>query len=165
MSPFGSKKDDEPLRIQVLTLDYLVEGTAVFSGQNFIRFIHMTDVSMRATRAGVDPAPRGTTWSVGETMKGVIGFIGQDEAAQQKVLEWGNVGKHELAADIYTGPYRVRGTLLGTADDPKVLANPLPVVVRDAQIDCLASGATLASLQAPAVMLYMTELQGIVLAG
>jgi hypothetical protein len=165
VAPFGSKKDEEPLRIQVLTLDYLVEGTAVFSGQNFIRFIYMTDVSMRATSAGAEPAPRGTTWSVGETMRGVIGFIGQDEAAQEKVLEWGNAGKHELAADIYTGPYRVRGTLLGTDDDPKVLANLLPTVMRDAQIDYLAPGGSLGTLQAPAVMLYMTDLQGIVLAG
>ena len=165
MAPFGSRKDEEPLRIQVLTQDYLVEGNAVFSGQNFIRLIYMTDVTMRAARGDADPVPRGSTWSVGETMAGVIGFIGQDQAAQEKVLEWGNAGKHELQADIYTGPYRVRGTLLATDDDPEVLANLLPTVVRDAQVDCLAPGSTLGSFQAPAILLYMTQLQGIVLAG
>jgi hypothetical protein len=165
MAPFGSRKDSSPLRIQVLTLDYLVEGMADFSGQNFIRFIYLTDVSMRSGCGGADPAPRGSTWSVGETMRGVIGFIGQDEEAKEKVLEWGNAGKHELPADIYTGPYRVRGTLLAPDDDPKMLANLAPTVMRDAEIECLAPGSALGSFQAPAVMLYMTELQGVVLAG
>ncbi|HEY7632449.1 MAG TPA: hypothetical protein VH817_17220 [Thermoleophilaceae bacterium] len=165
MSPFGSKKDSPPIQVQVLTLDYLVEGTADFSGQNFIRFIYLTDVTMRSASGSAAPAPRGTTWAVGETMRGVIGFIGRDEAGIEKVREWGNAGKDELAADIYTGPYRVRGTLLSpVGDDAKALANLAPIVLRDAEVECLAPGSTLGSWQAPAILLYMTQVQGIMLA-
>ena len=43
-----------------------------------------------------------------------------------------------------------------------MLANLAPVVMRDVQIDSLAGGS---GWSASAVLLYMTQLQGIVLAG
>ena len=36
-------------------------------------------------------------------------------------------GEHELDADVFTGPYRVRGTMLVPDDDPAVLARPWQV--------------------------------------
>jgi hypothetical protein len=51
------------------------------------------------------------------------------------------------------------------ARDPQMLANLAPTVMRDAEVECLAPGSALGSFGAPAVMLYMTQLQGVVLAG
>jgi hypothetical protein len=162
MAPFGSRKDESPIRVQVLTVDYVVDGLVRFSGQNFVRLIHLTDATMRSTSGGAAPEPRGTGWAVGERMDGVVGVAAQDGEGTEKLLDYGNAGKHELAADIYTGPYRVRGTLLAPDGDPEMLANLAPVVMRDVQIDSLAGGS---GWSASAVLLYMTQLQGIVLAG
>jgi hypothetical protein len=165
MAPFGSRKDSPPpLQVQVLTLDYVVEGMADFSGQNFIRLIQLTDATMRSATGAAAPAPRGTTWAVGETMQGVVGVAAQGDAAAEQLFDYGSAGKHELAADIYTGPYRVRGTLLSPLDDAEEIANLTPVVLRDAEIESLAAGSSLGGWRAQAVMLYMTQLQGVVLA-
>ena len=64
MPLFGSKRSSSH-RVQVLTLDHLIEGTAELSGQNLIRLFVLTDASMRAARGATPPAPRGTTWAIG----------------------------------------------------------------------------------------------------
>jgi hypothetical protein len=74
VSPFGSKSS--PHRVQVLTLDYLVEGTADLSGQNLIRIFELTDATMRAASGSTEPAPRGSTWAIGEEYGGLIATLG-----------------------------------------------------------------------------------------
>ena len=164
MSPFGSKKDSTH-RVQVLTLDYLVEGTAGLSGQNLIRVFELTDVTMRAARGAAEPAPRGSTWAIGEEYDGLIAVAPVDDGGYEALAEYANPGKHELAADVFTGPYRVRGTILAPVDDATSLANLGRLWMRDVEVECLAAGATLGTWQPPAVLLFASQLQGIVLAG
>ena len=57
----------------------------------------------------------------------------------------------------------MRGTLLASDDDPKVIANVTPMALREAQVDCLAPGSSLGSWQVPAIVLYGTQMQGVVL--
>jgi hypothetical protein len=161
---FGSK-DSSPHRVQVLTLDYLIDGTAELSGQNLIRLFRLTDVSMRAARGAAPPEPRGGTWAIGEEYGGLIAVAPVDAAGHEALEDYADTGKHELDVDIYTGPYRVRGTLLAPDDDPAVIANLGRLMVREPEIECLAAGATLGTWRPPSALLFMTQFQGIVVAG
>jgi len=164
MSPFGSKQDSTH-RVQVLTLDYLVEGTAELSGQNLIRVFELTDVTMRPARGAAEPAPRGSTWAIGETYDGLIAIAPVDDDGRDALMEYADVGKHELPADVFTGPYRVRGTILAPVDDATSLANLGRLWLRDVEVECLAPGATLGTWEPSSALLFLSRLQGIVLAG
>src|SRR5262245_53166913 len=119
---------------------------------------------MHSASGSTPPAPRGSTWAIGEEFGSVIGLAPLDEKANQELYDRGNPGKHELRADVYTGPYVVRGTLLAIDDDPKVISQVRSVVCRDAEIECLAPGSTLGKWNAPLILLFMNHLQGLVLA-
>ena len=161
MPLFGSKRSSSH-RVQVLTLDHLIEGTAELSGQNLIRLFVLTDVSMRAARGATPPAPRGTTWAIGEDYSGLVAVAPVDESGHEALLDFADTGEHELDADVFTGPYRVRGTMLVPDDDPAVLANLGRLMVRDPEVECLGPGATLGTWRPPSALLFMTQLQGIV---
>lgn len=163
MSPFGSKKSSTH-RVQVLTLDYLVEGTAELSGQNLIRIFGLTDVTMRAASGDADPAPLGSTWGIGEVYDGLIAVAPVDDEGREALMEYADVGDHELLADVFTGPYRVRGTIHAPVDDAVTLANLGRLWLEDVEVDCLAPGATLGTWKPPSALLFMSRLQGIVLA-
>jgi hypothetical protein len=160
---FGSKGGASH-RVQVLTLDYLIDGTAELSGQNLIRIFTLTDVTMRAASGAVPPSPGGSTWAIGEEYGGLVAVAPVDAAGHEALERYADTGKHELRADVFTGSYRVRGTILAPDDDPAVLANLGRLMVRDPEIECLAPGATLGTWRPPSALLLMSRLQGIVLA-
>ena len=162
MSPFGSKSS--PHRVQVLTLDYLVEGTADLSGQNLIRIFELTDATMRASSGSTEPAPRGSTWAIGEEYGGLIAVAPVDDAGHEALLGYADTGKQEVQADVFTGPYRVRGTIFAPFDEPANLANLGRLMLRDVEVECLAPGATLGTWRPPSALLFMSQLQGIVVA-
>jgi hypothetical protein len=161
---FGSSKGSAPLRVQVLTLDYLIDGTAELSGQNLIRQFVLTDVTMSPARGATAPEPLGATWAIGEEYDGLIAVAPVDAAGHEELAAFADTGKHELRADVFTGPYRVRGTILAPDDDPAVLGNLGRLMVRDPEIECLAPGATLGTWRPPSALLFMSRLQGIVVA-
>ena len=86
-------------------------------------------------------------------------MAGRGHEAPQR---YADTGKYELHADVYTGPYRIRGAVLAPDDDPAVLANLGRLMVRDPEVECLAPGATLGTWRPPSALLFMTEFQGIV---
>lgn len=161
MPLFGSKGSSSH-RVQVLTLDYLIDGTAELSGQNLIRLFQLTDVSMQAARGATPPAPHGATWTIGEDYRGLIAVAPIDASGHEAPQRYADTGKYELHADVYTGPYRIRGAVLAPDDDPAVLANLGRLMVRDPEVECLAPGATLGTWRPPSALLFMTEFQGIV---
>ena len=162
MPLFGASKSRPTYRLQVLTLDYLIDGTADLSGQNMIRLFTLHDVSMRAARGATPPEPLATRWAIGEDYGGLIAVAPVDAEGHEALVEFADTGRHELRADVFTGPYRVRGTLLAPDDDPTVIANLGRLMVRDPEIDCLAPGATLGTWRPPSALLFMSQLQGIV---
>lgn len=162
MPLFGSKDGDSAHRVQVLTLDYLIDGTAELSGQNLIRLFTLTDVSMRAASGATAPAPGGSTWAIGEHYGGLVAVAPVDAAGHEALERYAVTGKHEVRADVFTGAYRVRGTILSPDDDPKVIANLGRLMVRDPEVQCLAPGATLGTWRPPSALLFMSQLQGIV---
>jgi hypothetical protein len=159
---FGSSKGSASHRVQVLTLDYLIDGTADLSGQNLIRLFTLTDVTMRAARGPAEPEPLGSTWAIGEEYDGLIAVAPVDAPGHDALVGYADAGKYELRADVFTGPYRVRGTILAPDDDPKVLGNLGRLMVRDPEVECLAPGATLGTWRPPSALLFMSRLQGIV---
>jgi hypothetical protein len=161
MPLFGSK-EPSTARVRVLTLDYVVEGTAELSGQNLIRLYWVTDATMRPASGGAAPEPLGSTWAVGENDEALIAIAALDSGGAERLEGFGNPGRHELRADVFTGPYRVRGTIASPDDDPRVVANLGRIVMRDAEIACLAPGGD--AWAVPSVLLFMRQVQGIVLA-
>jgi hypothetical protein len=163
MTPFGSHKDASG-RVQVITLDHVIEGTAALSGRNLAYFTLLTDVTMRSANPAVRP-PAGSTLAIGEDTGAVIGVAPLDDAAREALLSRASTGKHELPIEVYTGPYVVRGTVLGFDDDPKVLVQASELAIRDAEIESIAPGSALGTWQVPLILLYMHQLQGLVLTG
>lgn len=167
MALFGSKdKDrgsgpDPGCRLQVITLNYVVEGSADMSGQNFVRFTLLTDATIRPVDGSAPMSA--SSWALGEDTHAVIGYVPLDETSHEELLSRATKGKDEVPAAIYVGPYVVRGTILGFDDDPKVLAQAHWVPVRDATIESIAPGSTLGTWQAPLVVLTMYHLQGLAL--
>jgi hypothetical protein len=159
---FGSSKGSASHRVQVLTLEYLIDGTVELSGQNLIRLFVLTDLSMRAARGATPPEPGGSTWAIGEDYGGLIAVAPLDAAGHEALERYASTGKHEVQADVFTGPYRVRGTILAPDDDPSVLANLGRLMVREPEVECLAPGATLGTWRPPSALLFMSQLQGIV---
>ena len=162
MPLFGGSKGSASHRVQVLTLDYLIDGTAELSGQNLIRIFTLTDVTMRPARGSEAPEPLGATWAIGEEYGGLIAVAPVDAAGHEALERYADSGSHELRADVFTGPYRVRGTILAPDDDPAVLANLGRLMVRDPEIECLAPGSTLGAWRPPSALLFMSQFQGIV---
>ena len=160
MSPFGSKSS--PHRVQVLTLDYLVEGTADLSGQNLIRIFGLTEATMRAASGSTE---RHRAARRGRSEYGGLNAVAPvDDAGHEALLGYADTGKQEVQADVFTGPYRVRGTILAPFDEPANLANLGRLMLRDVEVECLAPGATLGTWRPPSALLFMSQLQGIVVA-
>lgn len=55
-------------------------------------------------------------------------------------------------------------TILSPVDDATSLANLGRLMLRDVEVECLAPGATLETWRPPSALLFMSQLQGIVLA-
>jgi hypothetical protein len=159
---FGSSKGSASHRVQVLTLDYLIDGTAELSGQNLIRVFTLSDVTIRAARGATAPEPFGSTWAIGEEYGGLIAVAPVDAAGHEALQGYADTGKREVRADVFTGSYRVRGTILAPDEDPAVLANLGRLMVRDPEVECLAPDATFGTWRPPSALLFMSQLQGIV---
>lgn len=163
MAPFGSGKDAKTCRLQVITLDHVIEGTAEMSGRNLAYYTLLTDVTMRSANPSARVAPPGSTLAIGENTRAIVGIVPLDDAAREDLLKRASTGDHELPIEVYTGPYVVRGTVLGFDADPKVLVQASALAVRDAEIESIAAGSALGTWQVPFVLLYMSQLQGLVL--
>jgi hypothetical protein len=145
----------------VITLNYVVEGSADMSGQNFVRFTLLTDATIRPVDGST--ATYASSWALGEDANAVIAYVPLDETSHEELLGRATKGGNEVQAAIYAGPYVFRGTILGFDDDPKVLAQAHWVPMRDATIESVAPGSTLGSWQVPLVVVTMYHLQGLAL--
>jgi len=94
----------------------------------------------------------------------IIAIIPNDETSIQYVAE-ANVRNTVMAADLYVGPYLIRGNLLNVNENIDYLNSCFSVLVKDAQIDCLLPGSSLKSLQAPYAIVRTLLMQGIVFRG
>jgi hypothetical protein len=163
MALFGSGHHaDTSCRLQVITLDHVIDGTTEISGRNLTYYTLLTDATVRSANPSARPVPSGSTLAIGEDTSAIIAVVPLDDAAHEELLKRATTGKHELPVAVFTGPYVVRGTVLGFDDDPKVLVQASDLAIRDAEIESIAPGSTLGTWQAPLVLLYMHHVQGLV---
>ena len=146
--------------IDVLTTDYLISGT-VDGDRNYAAFQLMSgDVSSLALAAArIQPigqlgTPDSLTapWAVayGDS---IVAIIPRDQAcldyAAQRNADW----KNPQPAEVYVGPYLMRGTLLSPANDARTFAAfTTGFALQQAQISSLLPGSRFAGLSASYVL-------------
>ena len=122
---FGRKKEkprQTPFQLQVLTADYLIEGTAEADQQLYIPTseddwspILLTDVRITSVREDKIPVRRADTFEVqGGAVVAVIPLKDASTMEQYDVyIEY----EEEMKGTFYLGPYIIEGTLLNVGDD------------------------------------------------
>jgi hypothetical protein len=169
-------KPKMPWAVRVLTPDFLVDGSFNESDKtpwtSFFRAVSNTDTGpqeiMRLTSARMHsssgrlpvPADVQPNWVVSQSGS-IIAVIPHDETSIKYVAE-ANSRNTALPADLYVGPYLIRGVLLNASQDIGYLDSCFSVVLKDAQIDCLLPGSSIKSLQAPYAIVRTLLMQGIV---
>jgi len=163
--------------IQVLTLDYLVEGLFDDSNDNhtamyFFRSwyddngklaisasIHLTKVHIQTMRNATPPVSSAAEWW--SFSNNLIAIIPSDENSLAYVVK-NNVPKSVISADVFVGPYRIHGSVLCPDKQLSSVRYYLNFVVQDAEILCLDVDAKLPSLQVPYAIVRTHLVQGIV---
>ncbi len=160
---FGKKKQPSPpFVLQVLTTEYLIEGT--FDGDTLLYFpqpevlgstpIRLTTVQIQPTRLVDIPARTCTQFEVwGDS---VVALIPQVEVTQMVDYEVWKVPKIPLQGVFYFGPYLVQGTLMRLRDDS--FENEVPMF--DVHITSQAPGAHWGELRAQFALMHIHWLHG-----
>jgi hypothetical protein len=185
---FNSKKQPTsrmPWAIQVLTTEYLIDGTvqpgSYMSGNSNV-FEHLAKddswlqqggVSFTAmTWTGVHVQPTGNlgmpvqTYSVWQLMSydNVVAFIPNDDASKEAFQDAFKNYKHPLSADVFSGPYRIRGAFLSQSANrltPQLATENSLFPLQDARIESLLPGASLTGMQAQWLLLNAFLLHGV----
>jgi hypothetical protein len=162
--------------IQVLTPDYLVDGlfdeslntsTAMYYFKEWYdadgilaisASLHLTAVQFQPTRLMAGPSSPATDWW--GFSYSLVALIPRDESSLAHVTKNFNP-KVVIPADIYVGPYRIHGTILSPDRQLGALRYYFNFAVRDAEIECLETGAKFQGLKAPYAIVRTHLLQGI----
>ncbi len=150
------KKETAPkplAAVQMLTLDYLIEGYLDVDDSGWpFGGVTLTSVRFEPTGSLTPPTTTAANWYVLETSP-VVAAIPRDEAilaySKKTFRDW----KYPLPAELYVGPYLIQGIVLRVIKDtdPALLMSGLAdeAVVQDVVIDCLLPGTRLKRLSAP----------------
>ncbi len=153
--------------VQMLTLDYLIEGYLdADDGSWPFDGVTLTSVRFEPTASLTPPAATAANWYLPEKSP-VVAAIPRDESILAYTRKIYRDDKYPLPAELYVGPYLIQGIVLRSLEDtdPISLMSDLEeyAVVQDAVIDCLLPGARLKRLSAPlAVVSTGHLLQGFV---
>ena len=164
---FGSKKppvSEMPWAIQVLTTEYLMDGTVqpdvyrspAYNGDLFVaasdtvgesglktfQFLHLTAVQVKPTGNLTTPVQSFSEWRLAACAN-VVAIIPNDDASQQAAQKAFKHCKYPVGAVVYAGPYRIRGTAL--SDSAGSLHAPLMtewslLPIQEAEIDSQLPG-------------------------
>jgi hypothetical protein len=161
-----------PWAVQVLTVDYLVEGwidpdirghkyffTATQTGKPAGSLI-MTDVKVQATSTAEAPSSATGTWMVTYNPT-VVAIIGRDATVDSFIIE--HAAHTQVPTEMRVGPYSIRGTLLLPVPAqrlPDVLGS-FGFAMQNAVIDCVVGGSKLRGLKASTLMVSTALLQGV----
>ncbi len=146
--------------IDVLTTDFLISG--YIDGERFYRafvffggdFSSLALASARIQPTGNLAVPEALSapWTViyGETL---VAIIPRDQASLDHVTKANADYKYAQLAEVYAGPYLLRGTLLSAGADVRTFAAyTTGFAMQSATISSLLPGARLSGLAAPYVM-------------
>ena len=93
-----------------------------------------------------------------------VATIPRDEASSEHVAKHIASTRHSFQAEVYVGPYVIRGTLLCPDANLYILGSYLTFGMQTVEIDGLQLGARLKGLAAPYVIVRTAMLHGIVTA-
>jgi hypothetical protein len=167
-----------PWAIQVLTQDYLINGfydesqdnsTAPFFFRAWADYdgkiansaaMHLTNIQFQPTRASAFPGGSAADWFMYSHM--VVAVMPHDEQSTLFVANNNNKNKYMIQADIFTGSYLIRGTVL--CPDRKINRYQayFNLPVQNAEISCLLPDARLQGLKAPFAIVRTHLIQGII---
>jgi hypothetical protein len=174
---FGKKQPatpKTPWTVQVLTRDYLVEGSTdgddptgpwfvtVQAEDLAMATLTLTQPNFQPT-AGVSGTLRpASKWVLPSTAE-FVAVIPRDPGSTAYALKHRGPHGATLAAEVLVGQFAIRGTLLSPDNDLDILAGYQTFGMQDVVIDCLAPGARLTNFAAPYLVVRTLLLQGILL--
>jgi len=170
---FGKKQPARaPWSVQLLTTDYLISGhlDGDSTGATFLHvqkeklawaMLTLTDAQCEATAGLAAPPALVPEWVL-TNMAQFVALLPRDEGSLAYCAKKNNSSNHPFAAEVYVGPYVLRGTLLSTDTSLDFLADYATFVMQTVVIDSLAPGARLRGLAAPYVIVRSLLLHGIV---
>ena len=155
--------------VQVLTRDYLIEGNLDGERDKYsFRLVGHDVGTVILTSARFQPA---TTLAVparppvpqvlihGDEL---VALIPRDEAGTTEDMKNNAPFKYPVPAEVYVGPYVIRGQVLSMDKNLRVFATYVGFVVQDAVVDCLLPGAQLTGLKAPYLLVMSRHKQLVV---
>jgi hypothetical protein len=169
-----------PWAVRLLTPDFLIDGyvdlEAHSEGAPFFQrqtgtlplaALWLTSARFQATGPSSGPAPAANNWSLAYSAA-FVAVIPNDEPSLTATRAYTSDLRSAFPAELYVGPYAIRGQLLSPAahtGDFAMLGSYLSLVVKDAEIDYRLPGAQLSGLKAPLAVVRTLLLQGIGLLG
>ena len=145
--------------VQILTVDYLIEGTIDGSRErpafNLIagdaRSIRVDRPQVTSTGRLDVPARPAVPWALVYGNE-LVAIIPRDQASLNYALRANESFKVPIPGEIYAGPYVFSGMIMSPDRKLRILEGYAAVVVQNATIDCLTSGTSMSRLQTPYVM-------------
>jgi len=156
--------------VQVLTLDYLIDGYTDERGSaaGFLhlisykgKFLSMWLASARLQPTGSQSVPvhQASICTI-PLNDAFVGVIPRDEASAQYAQNARNdMPLYAVQAEAYVGPYVMRGTLL--SPNRNIADIDSSFAMQDAEIDCLTPGAQLHGLRVPYIVVHSPLIQAI----
>ena len=155
--------------VQVLTLDYLIDGsldserdkTSFRLQGHDVSPLPVTSARFRPTGALSVSPPPAVPWILiyGDQL---VAIIPKDEAALANACQLNAMFKVQVRAEVYAGPYVIRGQVLSPDGSLRVFEGYTGFPVEEAEIKCLIPGAQLGVLKAPYVLVMSRHKQALV---
>jgi len=152
--------------IQVLTLDYLIDGYIDGDRDKYWFRVAGRDVSATpVASARFHPTgnlavatPPTVPWVLvyGDRL---VALIPRDDASTATARQTNAAFKYAVPADVYVGPYVIRGQVLSQDMSLRVFEGYVGFPVQDAEISCLIPGAQLPDLQVPYMLVFSRQKQ------
>ncbi len=158
---FGSKTPIPPAVVQVLLVDYLVEGCLehpeIMNADNtdywnlrdnmFTSGLWLTSVRFQPTGYfGVAPQTVEKEFFVyGDS---IVAVIPQDDRSRRLALEKNSAWSHPLPAEVHAGPYVIRGTVMGKGPNTMAFSWSC-LLMRDLAVASVQRNVPWPGLQAP----------------
>ena len=148
-----------PSNVQLLTSDYLIDGTIDGSKGNCLDLLggHYSDIRVSSARLQATgrlsrPAGAASASAVahGESL---VAVIPRDDANRSFAATHNAMWKHPLVATLYVGPVVIRGTMLSADPIPLIIQSLQKFPVLDVEIDCLLPGSPLTGLKPPCAVI------------
>ena len=158
--------------VQVLTPDYLIDGNfdskdvgglsffSMQTGSNVpVASLQLSSALLQPTGNLAMPITPVAKW-ITSFNDAFVGVIPLDEPSTAHALK-NNKAPHPVPADVYVGPYLIRGIVMSPDKNLEILGDVLSFLVQNARITCLTSGAQMTEIRAPNMLVRTLLLQGI----